>query len=402
MTSVAAEESLLEGPGRKQAPETPKLVRVAREHGVGPFRQLGQILSLMVKRRGLHPSEYYDFELYHPRYTAKERAQFLGTKGSRRLNIRRLSPKKSKLHFDLLDDKPMCGSLLSGLGLRGTETQAIVSVIRSFGNLPVLRDVEAIYHYFTQDARYPVFAKPVSGSLSVGSVLIEGVGADGSTLILGNGETVAMHDFALEVLAKHGRGGFLLQSAVRQHPKLTEVAGPALGTIRVVTVPEEEAHPRTLYVLWKIPSPQAMSDNFWQDGSMLANVDLETGEVLSCRKGTGPDTAQIETHPVTGQPILGLRLPFWSEVKTLAEQAHAIFPKAGVIGWDIGLSEDGPVIVEANTAPFHTLYQLATGEGIMNSRFAPVFEKIAVRQAALSRKKKAGRKTESDAGRATI
>lgn len=399
MTTVTAEASLLEGPEQKQAPDAPKLVRVAREHGLGPLKQFGQILSLQMKRTGMSTSEYYDFELYLSRYSAEERAQFLGVKGSRKLNLLRLSPKESQLHFDLMNDKPMFASLLSGFGLRATETQAVVSVIRSFGNVPVLRDVEAIYHYFTQEARYPVFAKPVLGSLSVGSVLIEGLGADGSTLILGNGKTVAMHEFALEVLEKHGRAGFLLQSAVRQHPKLTEVAGPALGTIRVVTVPEEEARPRTLYVLWKIPSPQAMSDNFWQDGSMLANVDLETGDVLSCRKGTGPDTAHIEAHPVTGQPIVGLRLPFWSEVKQLAEQAHAIFPKAGVIGWDIGLSEDGPVIVEGNTAPFHTLYQLATGEGVMNPRFAPVFEKIAVRQAAQAKAKKAGRKSKKEASR---
>lgn len=399
MTTVTAEGSLLEGPGHKQAPESPKLVRVAREHGLGPISQFGQIVSLQLKRTGLHTSEYYDFELYSSRYSAEERTQFLGTRGSRKLNLR-LSPKAAQLHFDLINDKPMFASLLSGFGLRATETQAVVSTKRSFGAVPVLHDADAIRHYLTREARYPVFAKPVLGSLSVGSVLIEGVDADGSTLHLGNGKTVAMKDFAEEVLEHHGMRGFLFQSAVRQHPKLTEVAGPALGTIRVVTVPEEEARPRTLYVLWKIPSPQAMSDNFWQDGSMLANVDLETGEVLSCRKGTGPDTAHIEAHPVTGQPIVGLRLPFWSEVKQLAEQAHAIFPKAGVIGWDIGLSEDGPVIVEGNTAPFHTLYQLATGEGVMNPRFAPVFEKIAVRQAAQAKKKKAGRKSKKDADRA--
>jgi hypothetical protein len=399
MTTATAEGPLLEGPDQKEAPKAPKLVRVAREHGLGPLKQFRQILSLQMKRAGLHTSEYYDFELYASRYSAEERAQFLGTKGSRKLN-QRLTPKAAQLHFDLMNDKPMFAALLSGFGLRATETQAVVSATRAFGNVPVLRDIEAITRYFTQEARYPVFAKPVLGSLSVGSVLIEGVDADGSTLHLGNGKTVAIQDFARAVLENQGRWGFLLQSAVRQHPKLTEVAGPALGTIRVLTVPEEEARPRTLYVLWKIPSPQAMSDNFWQDGSMIANVDLETGEVLGCRQGTGPDTVQIESHPVTGQPIVGLRLPFWSEVKALAEAAHAIFPKAGVIGWDIGISEDGPVIVEGNNAPFHTLYQLATGEGVMNPRFAPVFEKISARQAAQAKTKKAGRKSKKEAGRA--
>jgi len=392
MTSATAERFLLAGPPKKEVPDAPKLVRVAREHGVNPFTQFGQILSLQMKRAGMHTSEYYDFELYHPRYDAEARAQFLGVRGSRKLNLR-LSPKERQKQFDLVDDKAVFPVLLSGLGLRGTETQAIVDLSRTFGRLQVLRDVASIRRFLTHEARYPLFAKPAFGSLSVGSALIETVAKEDETLCFGNGKRVALEAFAQEILKFHGKSGFLFQSAVRQHPALTEIAGPALGTIRVVTVTEEASQPRVLYVLWKIPSPDAMSDNFWQDGSMLANVDLETGEVLGCRRGTGLDTEQIEVHPVSGKPITGTRLPFWSDLKVLAEQAHGIFPNAGVLGWDVGLSEDGPVIVEGNTFPHHTLYQLATREGILNPRFAPVFDRIAKRQASTVKLGKAARKS---------
>ena len=390
MTSATAERSLLAGPPKKKTPDAPKLVRVARDHGVNPFTQFGQILSLQMKRAGLHASEYYDFELYHPRYDAVARAQFLGALGSRRLNLR-LSPRALHKHFDLMDDKALFSVLLAGLGLQTTQTQAVVDVSRTFGRLPVLRDVASIRRFLTQEARYPLFAKPAFGSLSVGSALIEEVTPDGETLRLGNGRTVPLQAFAQEILKFHGQSGFLFQSAVRQHPALTEIAGPALGTIRVVTVTEEASQPRVLYVLWKIPSPDAMSDNFWQGGSMLANVDLDTGEVLGCRQGTGLETTQVENHPVSDKPIVGTRLPFWSEVKALAEQAHAVFPNAGVMGWDVGLSEDGPVIVEGNNGPHHTLYQLATGEGILNARFAPVFDKIAARKAASVKRRKSAK-----------
>lgn len=393
MTSAAAESSLLAGPPRKKAPDAPKLVRVAREHGVGPLTQFGQMMSLQFKRTGIHTSEYYDFELYAPRYSAEERAQFVGTVGSHRLNLR-LSPKSLRQHFDLMNDKSMFSTFLSGLGLRTTETQAIVNVSRSFGKMTVLRDPAEIRNFLLNDARYPLFAKPALGSLSVGSALIEGVDAEGEMLRFGNGKTVALEAFAQEVLKHHAKRGFLFQSAVRQHPTLTAIAGPALGTIRVVTVTEEADRPRVLYVLWKIPSPDAMSDNFWQSGSMLANVDIDTGEVLGCRRGTGLDTARVDDHPVTGQPIVGARIPFWSELKALAEQAHAVFPNVGVMGWDVGVSEDGPLIVEGNNSPFHTLYQLATGEGVMNPRFTPVFDKIAARQAAQVKRNKAARKSE--------
>ena len=51
------------------------------------------------------------------------------------------------------------------------------------------------------------------------------------------------------------------------------------------------------------------------------------------------------------------------------------------MGWDIGMGEDGPLIVECNMAPFHTLYQLSTGEGLLNPKLKPIFERIAARQA---------------------
>ena len=377
--TVSADKSLLSGPAPKKAPDAPKLVRVAREHGVNPITQFAQVLQGRRKVNGLKLSDYYDFELYRFADRAR-RMEFVGVQGSRHLNGR-LSPEGVRQHCDFLNDKVMLGEFLNGLGLRSTETQAVVDNRRLFGDLPVLRSLDDIRTFLTRDARFPLFAKPAVGSLSVGSARIDGVEEGGKTLRFGNGETVALDEFAQEILDDHAKRGFLFQTAVAQHPKLTEMTGAALGTIRVVTVPEEADRPRVLYVLWKIPSPRAMSDNFWQDGSMLAQIELETGRIQKCRLGTGLDTLHIETHPVTGRPIVGETMPYWTELKALAEKAHALFPNSGVLGWDIGMSEDGPVIVECNNSPFHALYQLATGEGVLNSRFTPVFDKVATRQA---------------------
>lgn len=384
MTTAVADKALLTAPERKKSPDAPKLVRVAREHGVGPFTQFRQVLDLRLKKTGLHPREYYDFELYDPRYSPTERAAFVGTQGSKALN-EKLSPAELRQHANFMNDKVMLASYLGALGISATETQAVVDKRRRFGTLPVLRTTEEITHFLLNDAVYPIFAKPAMGSLSVGSALIDGVDTEGRSLRLANGESVDMAEFVAEVIADHAAKGFLFQTAVRQHPAMTEIAGPALGTIRTVTVTEEADTPRVLYVLWKIPAPRAMSDNFWQDGSMLAAIDMETGKITSVRKGTGLETDYIENHPVSGKPLVGFQMPHWEELKALAESAHALFPLSGVLGWDIGMSDKGPVIVECNDAPFHTLYQLASGEGLNNPRFKPVFDKIIERQVKRSK-----------------
>lgn len=375
---TAVDTALLTGPAPKASPETPKIARVAREHGVSPLSQLLHMWRGRSKRQGLTAAEYYDFEVYKAPDKAARQA-FVGVAGSRALN-RRLSPAPLRKHDEFLKNKVACTRFLARKGLPTTQTQATVTTGADAGGPQVLRSFGDILRFLQEDAVYPLFAKPAAGSLSIGSARIERL--DDETLHLGNGAEVSVTAFAGEILRDHAAQGFLFQSAVAQHPELTERIGVALGTVRVITAMVEAEAPDVLYVLWKIPSPDAMSDNFWQAGSMIAALDKDTGEVLSVRRGTGLESARLTHHPVTGAPLVGMRIPHWEQVKAVTAEAHSHFPAYGTLGWDVGIGADGPVIVECNISPFHTLYQLSTGEGLLNPRLAPVFDKIAARQAA--------------------
>ena len=85
----------------------------------------------------------------------------------------------------------------------------------------------------------------------------------------------------------------------------------------------------------------------------------------------------LENHPVSGIGLRGMHIPHWEDVTRLATQAHTLAIGNGVLGFDIGMTPTGPVVVECNTNPLHTVYQLATGRGILNAEFVPVFKRIA-------------------------
>ncbi|MCY4181039.1 MAG: hypothetical protein OXD48_12355, partial [Litoreibacter sp.] len=144
----------------------------------------------------------------------------------------------------------------------------------------------------------------------------------------------------------------------------------------------EDGQARPLYALWKLPAPGAMSDNFWQAGSMLAELDLATGTVKQVRCGKGVDMELVDTHPQTGKALTGFEIPHFKAALDLAVAAHGLAIDNGVLGFDIGIAQDGPVVIEGNTNPFHMLYQLATGRGALNAEFAPVFDRIAKSKAA--------------------
>ena len=381
MTEAVASLALLAPPEKALPPSTQVLVDVSRAHGVSPITQLLDMMRLRHAKNGVYFEEYYSNRIYLPQHTKAQKKQFIGRKGNFNLN-KRLSPfELTKTARGLLRDKIRFNATIAEHGFRTTHTQAVVMQEGDAGGIPALRTVAEIEAFLLTKAEYPIFVKPQEGTRSVGSALIEGIDPTTRELKLFNGKRIVAGDFAREVLSEYA-SGFLIQSALRQHPDLSKVAGPAVGTIRVVTVMRNDT-PEVLYTLWKIPSPNAMSDNFWQDGSMLAEIDKDTGKLVQCRRGSGLTQEMMETHPTSGHPFASVQIPHWDEVLDMTTRCHKLWPNFGVLGWDIAITEEGPSIIECNCNPFQLMFQLATGKGIYNETFAPIFDAVEARGKAL-------------------
>jgi hypothetical protein len=58
--------------------------------------------------------------------------------------------------------------------------------------------------------------------------------------------------------------------------------------------------------------------------------------------------AARSAHPKTGVPFNKFRLPFWSEVCSLVKETAIKLLPVRTIGWDVAITPNGPVILEAN------------------------------------------------------
>lgn len=391
----ATSPSALTGVAASSGSSQSLIEQVARRFGVSPFRQFADIFRLRGGRTRLNVKEYYEFELYRPSLSAAEKREFVGERGSYALN-QRLAPSGLTNMRGFLADKVGLTAMIQHLGLPTTQTQAAFSPTRGFGALPTLRNTDDIKAFLTGPARYPLFGKPISGAQARGTVSIPRV--EGEAAHLSNGDVVALDKLAAEVAA-NTESGYVFQDMVAVHPEIAAISGSkTVSTVRVVTVNEDDT-PRVLYTAWKLPSANAMSDNFWQKGSMISLVDPASGVVQKVRFGSGPDTLWIETHPVTGAPLVGITLPSWQSVLDLACAAHAIVPDNGILGWDIALTPEGALLIECNENTGHALYQLASGRGVLNADFTPAFERVLARNArmasAFTAKKKAYEKAKA-------
>ena len=102
-------------------------------------------------------------------------------------------------------------------------------------------------------------------------------------------------------------------------------------------------------------------------GSIGCPVDLGTGELGSGY--TMISSSPLAKHPDTGAPFNAFQLPHWEATLDLATRAHRIFAGLAFVGWDIALTDDGPVIVEGNSFPNVESMQQAHGPLLEDTAF---------------------------------
>ena len=357
------------------------MVTVARTTGVGPVAQMLQMMRLKKAPTFLTSHEYYDFQLYRPSLSKAAKAEFLGEKGSFALNLKLSPPGLTHLR-GFLSDKAALTALLGAWGLPTTTTRAVFAPDRRLGTVTTLRDAAQVTDWLMAQDRFPVFGKPAKGCQARGTVRINAIDRRTGMAKLATGQAVAVTALAVEV-ADNSENGYVFQDVVAQHSAITAMIGSQnVSTLRLVTVVRDR-QPELLYAVWKLGSAQAMSDNFWQKGSLIAHVDALAGRVLTCRHGSGTATEWVESHPVTGQPIVGQLVPNFDKAVALALEAHGAFPVNGLLGWDIALTESGACLIECNENTGHALYQYAADRGVMNADFQPVFTAVMARNARM-------------------
>lgn len=168
----------------------------------------------------------------------------------------------------------------------------------------------------------------------------------------------------------------LVQRRLLNHPDLADLSTGALTTARMMTVLNEKGEYECTHAVFRTAIKRTSPVDNFHAGGIAAPVDMHFGE-LGPAIGGGlrgvpgfSDLGRSETHPLTGARVAGRRLPFWRDAVELVKQAHAIFPGLAVVGWDVGFTREGPVIIEGNSAPDLDIIQRCYGKPLGDTRLA--------------------------------
>lgn len=148
-------------------------------------------------------------------------------------------------------------------------------------------------------------------------------------------------------------GSVLVEEQILQHPELSRLNPSCINTIRMVTLVADGV-PHHMYSLIRVGNGTGVVDNI-SSGGMYAPV-WEDGKIPKpafC-DATG---SYYEEHPMTKVPFVGFAVPCYDEAVELVKRAALVVPQVRYVGWDVAISDKGPVLVEGNVIPGYDMCQ---------------------------------------------
>lgn len=310
--------------------------RVRAATGKSRLRQVVEQLSIAL-RYSISPKKYYVFELFRPeRYAHADayvaRYEFKG--GLHTFLESRIEHPTRRI----LNDK---GAFFRHCLKHGIITMPTYLVMREDGSsetlLPFDGDLPAT----------DLFLKPLRGRGGRGCERWQYQG--GNLYCDQNGATLGTAALLERIKGLSLQYPMLVQQALQAHSDLRDLSVNVLTSCRIMSVKNEHGGFEATHAVFKSSTkPEAIVDNFHK-GGVVSRVDMKTGELgPASDAGVGHPCVWYDAHPLTGARIKGRILPQWRETIDLVCRAHAAFPDRITVGWDVAITDQGPVIIEGN------------------------------------------------------
>lgn len=163
-----------------------------------------------------------------------------------------------------------------------------------------------------------------------------------------------------------------VEDLICQHKDMNKLNESSINTIRIVTLLDKKDKAHFVYALVRIGLKNMSVDNVGSGG--IYTVLDENGTIINpCWSDKTIST--YTCHPDTGFNLIGFKVPYFKKAVNLCLKAADVEKHVRYVGWDIAISEKGPIIVEGNPLPGYDMPQnyFVTNK---DEGLKPTFERI--------------------------
>lgn len=257
----------------------------------------------------------------------------------------------------LFDDKYISDLLCRGIGN--------ISLPKFYG---VIRPDDVGYQLTIQSAvsAANIIIKPIEGSAGRGIALA--YTEDGHIYIKQGETTIKLEEFKLDATC-------IIQELLTQNEQLSKIAPNSVNTVRVVTLLTGNNESIIISASMRFGVGSAYVDN-WSAGGVAVGVDVESGilkKVAFDKYGN-----EYLSHPVSKTVFEGCDVPEWNKVAKLAIKVQKAFPYNKMLGHDIAITENGPVLIEINPSTDLVFQEQTAGPLLKNKHVYKEFERYGL------------------------
>ncbi len=278
------------------------------------------------------------------------RFEELGVLGINKRNADYLLPVNERKYYPLVDDKLLTKQLAIQSGLQAPQ---LYGVIRYHHQIPAILEIADHHQQFV--------VKPSKGSGGEGILVLTKQPEGG--FVKANGQMMVSEElmyYISGILAGlYSLGGqedkALVEYRVESSPVFEKISFRGVPDIRLIVykgVP--------LMSMLRLPTVESSGKANLHHGAIGVGVDMQTGMTSG---GVHHDRV-VATHPDTGEPINGIKIPYWKEILRIGARSYEM-TALGYLGVDVVIDRTkGPMILEFNARPGLSI-QIANQAGLV-------------------------------------
>jgi len=170
-------------------------------------------------------------------------------------------------------------------------------------------------------------------------------------------------------------GYYVHTKIIEQHREINKINDKSVSTLRIISLITSENHPEIISVFMRFGVGNSVVDNASSGGFFVGvNIDegtlKDTGHYLSEYGG-----AKIKKHPDSGFIFEGFKVPYFKEACEEVLKGIKVIPDR-FIGWDVAITPNGPIIVEANYLPHLQMSNIAYGGLLKNTHIKKLMSEL--------------------------
>jgi hypothetical protein len=155
-------------------------------------------------------------------------------------------------------------------------------------------------------------------------------------------------------------GNYVFQEILNQHSEINKIHSKSINSIRIDTFIDRLNKTHVLSATMRFGIGKEITDNLSSNGFHVS-VNTQNGTLQGFgRQDFSRGGAVFQYHPDSKYKLEGFQIPYFKEACQLVKKANSFFPNR-IVGWDVAITESGPVIIEGNHNPSLHMTDIACG-----------------------------------------